>query len=61
MTYLTNPACRCTNCPGIGCQCSCAATEVLPAQGAAAAACVCGMDCGCEAAEQGCLCPSPAA
>ena len=61
MNQLSNPACQCTNCPGIGCQCGCAATEVLPTLNAAAAACACGTACGCEAAEQGCVCSSPGA
>jgi len=63
MNQLSNLACRCTNCPGIGCpgigcQCGCAATQDLPTLNAAAAACACGTACGCDAADQGCVCPS---
>lgn len=47
-------ACQCTNCPGAGCTCGYQTqnTAVL----AAPAACRCGPACGCEAAEQGCVC-----
>jgi len=43
--------CECIDCPGAGCLCGCEhpATQALPQ------ACSCG-GCGCDAAEQGCLC-----
>ena len=49
-------ACRCIDCPGAGCQCGCqtdASTSRAPAAGSP---CACGPRCGCDAAEQGCLC-----
>lgn len=47
-------ACTCVDCPGAGCTCGCQA--LAGATIAAPAACRCGPACGCEAAEQGCMC-----
>lgn len=51
---LTSP-CQCTECPGAGCRCGC--QQPAPALALQAAPPSCGCEsCGCEAAEQGCLC-----
>jgi hypothetical protein len=71
MNSLDQSSCPCTNCPGSACSCGCQggacagsacacgcqgdATQALRA---GAAACHCGSGCGCDAAEQGCLCRS---
>jgi len=47
--------CNCNPCPGAGCRCGCQPGVTAPTF-AAPAACECGPDCGCEGAEQGCLC-----
>ena len=46
--------CNCTGCAGEACQCGCqmAAAQLSDAR----PACNCGTGCGCDAAEQGCLC-----
>ena len=54
MNDQMNERCNCLNCPADGCQCGCE-----PAVSAATYAgqhCLCGAGCGCDAAEQGCLC-----
>ncbi|WP_284618632.1 hypothetical protein [Aquabacterium humicola] len=54
--------CQCANCPGASCTCGCQHGSAMPAmQAAAAPACHCGPNCGCDAGEQGCLCGTPAA
>jgi hypothetical protein len=55
---LTSPsaACRCSHCPGSGCACGCQPLPANPALNAAGPACACGGRCGCDAAEQGCVC-----
>jgi hypothetical protein len=59
----TSSPCRCAECPGAGCTCGCAAGHAAPAAPlqAAGACCACASRCGCDAAEQGCLCGTPAA
>jgi hypothetical protein len=54
MSYETNDQCRCASCPGEACNCGCQAPTAP--MSAAGATCDCGPACGCEAAEQGCLC-----
>ena len=49
-------ACGCIDCPGAGCTCGCQAGNTHPAVAANPPACRCGPGCGCEGAEQGCLC-----
>lgn len=53
MNQSTTENCACTNCPGAGCQCGCQGGASVVA---APAACNCGPSCGCDAAEQGCVC-----
>jgi hypothetical protein len=57
MFSLETDRCQCSNCPGAGCQCGCQAATAELQQNAAGTACNCGHACGCDAAEQGCLCP----
>lgn len=52
MNQSTVDRCNCTNCPGEDCQCGCQAAAFV----AAPPACTCGPSCGCEGAEQGCVC-----
>jgi len=59
-TPTTATVCRCVNCPGTNCRCGCQAEAAPPAAAAARPACACGPSCGCDAAEQGCLCRSRA-
>jgi hypothetical protein len=59
-TPTTATVCRCVNCPGANCRCGCQAEATPPAAAAARPACACGPSCGCDAAEQGCLCGSRA-
>ena len=49
-------SCNCSKCPGAGCQCGCQSGKAAGATLAAPTGCACGPRCGCEAAEQGCLC-----
>lgn len=49
-----NDQCACTPCAGESCQCGCQAAAVLLSD--ARPACNCATACGCDAAEQGCLC-----
>jgi len=49
------PQCQCPNCPGAGCRCGCQDPTSALAVHAAPPSCGCAC-CGCEAAEQGCLC-----
>ncbi len=56
MNYDTR-LCNCIDCPGAGCRCGCQAEASAPTL-AAPARCACGPACGCEGAEQGCLCGS---
>ncbi len=49
MNMQTKVSCICAKCPDTGCQCG-RQTQ------AAAAYCACGPKCGCESAEQGCVC-----
>jgi len=56
MNYPMNDRCNCTNCPGQGCGCGCqAAVSAAPAV-ALPPQCDCGQSCGCDGAEQGCVC-----
>lgn len=48
-----NDRCSCTTCAGAACQCGC---QVAAAPSDARPACNCATACGCDAAEQGCLC-----
>jgi hypothetical protein len=54
MTYVRDDRGSCTNCAGEACQCGCrtAAAQLSDAR----EDCKCGTKCGCDAAEQGCLC-----
>jgi hypothetical protein len=52
----TNNPCTCVNCPGEGCQCGCQATVSTLSINYAGLRCACGPSCGCDGAEQGCLC-----
>ena len=55
MNTAMNDRCTCTRCAGEACQCGCqtaAATQFSDAR----PACNCAKACGCDAAEQGCLC-----
>jgi hypothetical protein len=56
MNHL-DTSCPCNPCPGSTCYCGCQASpaNALPA---AATDCACKGRCGCDAAEQGCLCAS---
>lgn len=56
MTSLSNVQCQCVNCPGADCLCGCQTDRAPQTAPAAALACECGPRCGCDAAEQGCLC-----
>ena len=49
-----NDRCNCAPCAGEACQCGCqiAAAQLSDAR----PACNCATSCGCDAAEQGCLC-----
>ena len=55
----TTLSCQCVDCPGAGCLCGCQADSNLSTAPAAGQACACASRCGCEAAEQGCLCSAP--
>jgi hypothetical protein len=54
MTYVRDDRGSCTNCAGEACQCGCrtAAAQLSDAR----EDCKGGTKCGCDAAEQGCLC-----
>jgi hypothetical protein len=54
--YRHNDACNCNPCPGAGCPCGCQPTATLVQVNDARPACNCAQACGCDAAEQGCLC-----
>lgn len=56
MNYQAIDSCRCANCPGEACACGCQAEALVAPMNAAGAQCACGTACGCEGAEQGCLC-----
>lgn len=56
MWNLNSDRCECSNCPGAGCQCGCQPTMRAVQPNDARAACNCAHACGCDAAEQGCLC-----
>jgi hypothetical protein len=56
MINASTPSCQCVNCPGAGCRCGCQTQAQPQTAPASAAACACGPRCGCDAAEQGCLC-----
>ena len=49
-----NEQCTCTRCAGEACQCGCQSAGARLSD--ARPACNCATACGCEAAEQGCLC-----
>ena len=55
MNTTMNDLCTCTRCAGENCQCGCqsAAAQLSDAR---PQACNCAATCGCDAAEQGCLC-----
>ena len=56
MNHATNAQCNCSNCPGAGCQCGCqTGSSITPAM-ALPPQCNCAPACGCEGAEQGCVC-----
>ena len=59
MNFLTTLSCECVDCQGTDCRCGCQADANPPSTHAAAPVCACGLRCGCEAAEQGCLCSPP--
>jgi hypothetical protein len=54
MNNAMNDRCTCAACAGDACQCGCqlAAVQLSDAR----PACNCATACGCDAAEQGCLC-----
>lgn len=54
MNYAINDRCTCNPCAGEACQCGCQATAARAAD--ARPPCNCAAKCGCDAAEQGCLC-----
>jgi hypothetical protein len=56
MTYETNDRCACLHCPGNTCNCGCQSAALPAPMNVAGATCQCGPACGCESAEQGCLC-----
>jgi hypothetical protein len=56
MNYPMNDRCNCTNCSGDGCVCGCQAELSAVCAVATPPHCECGPACGCEAAEQGCVC-----
>jgi hypothetical protein len=58
MNAQSTVVCRCVACPGCDCACGCQDTTPSTPQ-VAGPACSCASRCGCEAAEQGCLCSSP--
>ncbi len=55
MNATSTPSCLCTDCPGTDCRCGCN-DRTPPVALGASATCACGPRCGCDAAEQGCLC-----
>jgi hypothetical protein len=55
MNYAMEDSCTCTRCAGEACQCGCQTSA--PQLSAARPPCNCAARCGCDAAEQGCLCP----
>jgi hypothetical protein len=57
MNQFDTFSCPCTTCTGSTCSCGCR-DDASQALRAAADACHCASACGCEAAEQGCLCRS---
>jgi hypothetical protein len=56
MNSASTFSCQCVDCPGSSCLCGCLADSAPSVALIAAQACTCGSGCGCEAAEQGCLC-----
>ena len=56
MNTTSTSSCQCVDCPGASCRCGCQAAATPPTTAVAGAACTCAMRCGCEGAEQGCLC-----
>ena len=56
MNDQTNDRCACPNCPTDGCQCGCQTAAPTAQISYAGLHCQCGPACGCDAAEQGCLC-----
>ncbi len=56
MNDQMNERCDCLNCPAGGCQCGCEAAVAAAPTSYAAQRCLCGAGCGCDGAEQGCLC-----
>lgn len=61
MTVLSTLYCQCADCPGANCPCGCQADATPPATQLAGLSCTCASRCGCDAAEQGCLCSPPQA
>lgn len=51
-----NDRCTCATCGGEACRCGCQLSATPPSD--ARPACACAIACGCDAAEQGCLCNS---
>ena len=54
MNNIMNDRCTCTGCAGVACQCGCQIAAAPASE--ARPACNCATACGCDAAEQGCLC-----
>jgi hypothetical protein len=54
MNTAMNDRCTCSPCAGDACQCGCRISAAPPSD--ARPACNCATACGCDAAEQGCLC-----
>jgi hypothetical protein len=59
MNFASTLSCQCADCPGSSCLCGCQADATPSTTLGAVQACACASSCGCEAAEQGCLCNSP--
>jgi len=56
MNHAMSAQCNCTNCPGAGCPCGCQTGTSVNYAPALPPQCDCGPTCGCEGAEQGCVC-----
>jgi len=54
MNYATDDRCSCTHCAGDACQCGCQTAALQLSDDRQR--CLCATTCGCDAAEQGCLC-----
>lgn len=56
MNYEANGHCACANCQVESCHCGCQPGVQAVLLGYAGLACDCDPTCGCEGAEQGCVC-----